>query len=120
MRSGGHASTGRGCRPVVEAADVDYPIVPQAQDLPALRRSARLASRRCAGDLKPQEKCPSASGHLRVHRTCAGGSRAGPPRDDLVAVVAVGLMGTLRCAPPSVRVEQIPDAVKIAGLQGRA
>ena len=28
LRSGGHASTGRGCGPVVEAADVDDPIVP--------------------------------------------------------------------------------------------
>jgi hypothetical protein len=53
MRSGGHAGTGDRCGPVVEAADVDDPIAPQGQDLPALRRSACLASRRRAGDLKP-------------------------------------------------------------------
>jgi hypothetical protein len=59
MRSGGHASTGRGCRPVVEAADVDDPIVPHGQDLPTLRRPARLVGCRCAGDFKPTRSVPA-------------------------------------------------------------
>ena len=83
----------RGGRPVIEATDVSDPAAPQGQDLPALRRSACLASRRRASDLEPHEKRPGAGGHLRDHRTYAGGSRAGPPRDDLVAVLAVGVVG---------------------------
>src|SRR5580704_866496 len=93
VRSGGHASTGRGGRTVVEAADVGDPIAPQGQDLPALYRCARLASRRRAGDFQPYQKCPRPGRYLGDHRTCAGGSRAGPPRDDLVAVLAVGFAG---------------------------
>ena len=41
-----------------------------------------------------------------------------PPRDDLVAILAVGLIGTLWRTPPGAGVEHIPDGVKITGLQG--
>ena len=107
----------RGCRPVRKATDVNDPAAPQSQDLPALLRSACLASRRRASDLEPHQKRPGAGGHLADHRTCAGGSRAGPPGDNLVPVLAVGGAGTFRRAPAGVRIEQIPDGVEIAGFQ---
>jgi hypothetical protein len=116
--SGRHPGTGRGCRPVVEATDVGDAIAPQGEDLPALGYAARLASGGRAGDLKPDEKCPGADGYLSDHRSCTGGSRAGPPRDDLIAVLAVGIAGTLRRTPAGTGVEQIPDGAKVAGLQG--
>jgi hypothetical protein len=46
--------------------------------------------------LKSDQKCPGTGGHLGDHRSCAGGSCAGPPGDDLVAVAAVGIGRTLR------------------------
>ena len=85
------------------------------------QRSAAPPASRAAGvpgDFRPHQKCPGAGGHLRDHRSCTGGSRAGPPRDYLVAVVAVGVVGTLRCAPAGAGVEQMPDGIQIAGLQG--
>jgi hypothetical protein len=45
MRPSGHASTGRSCRPVVEAADVDDPIAPQGQDLPARAMGGQTGAR---------------------------------------------------------------------------
>ncbi len=57
-------------------------------------------------------------GTVSIEHTRAGGSRAGPPRNDLVAVAAIGVAGTLRRPPAGTRVEQIPDGIKIAGLQG--
>jgi hypothetical protein len=59
-----------------------------------------------------------AGGHLSDPRSCTGGSRAGPPGDDLVAVAAVGVAGTLWRTPAGTGAEQIPDRIKIAGLQG--
>jgi hypothetical protein len=97
-RSGRHTGPGRSSLPVIEAADAGDPIAPHGQDLPALGRSARLASGRRAGDFQPHQECPGAGGHLRDHGSCTGGSRAGPPRDDRVAVAAVGVVGTLRRA----------------------
>ena len=105
-RSDRHTGPGRGCLPVVEAADVGDPIAPHGQDLRALGRSARLASGRRAGDFQPHQKCPGAGGHLRDHGSCTGGSRAGPPRDDLVAVrhsASLGPSGAPQRAPGSSR-----------------
>jgi hypothetical protein len=54
-----------------------------------LCRSACLTSGRRAGDVQPHQKRPGAGGHLGDDRSCTGGSRAGPPGGDLVAVAAV-------------------------------
>ncbi len=66
----------------------------------------------------PARSVPGAGGHLGGHRSCTGGSRAGPPGGDLVAVAAVGAAGTLRRTPADTGVEQIPDGIKVAGLRG--
>jgi hypothetical protein len=81
------------------------------------RRAVPPASR-TAGDVQPHQKCPGAGGHLSDHRSCTGGSRAGPPGGDLVALAAVGVAGTPRRTPADAGVEQIPDGIKVAGLQG--
>ena len=117
LRSGRHAGAGRGYRPVVEAADVGDAVAANGEDLPAPGRSARLAGSRRAGDVQPRQKCSGAGGHLSDHRPCTGGSGAGPPGDDLVAVGAVGVAGPLRRTLAGTGIEQIPDAIKVAGLQ---
>src|SRR5580658_1367347 len=118
LRSGKQAGPGRGCRPVIEAADVGNAVALHGEYLPALGRSACLASGRRAGDIQPYQKRPGAGGHLGDHRSGTGGSGAGPPGDDLVSVAAVGVAGTLRRTPAGIAAEQIPDRIKIAGLQG--
>jgi hypothetical protein len=112
-QSGGYLRTGadRGCPPVIEATDVGDPMAPYGQDLPALDRSSSLASGRRAGDFQPDQKSPGTGDHLGDHRCCTGGSRAGPPRHDLVAVAAVGVVGTIRRAPAGTAIEQIPDGI---------
>ena len=117
LRSGRHAGTGRSFGPVAEAADVGDAAAAHGEDLPAPGRPAFLASGRRAGDLQPHQKRPGAGGHLRDHCPRADRSRAGPPGDDLIAVAAVGIAGTLRRAPAGTGIEQIPDGIKIAGLQ---
>ncbi len=107
----GGSSTGK-TRAAYEAAAA------HGEDLPAPGRPAFLASGRRAGDLQPHQKRPGAGGHLRDHCPRADRSRAGPPGDDLIAVAAVGIAGTLRRAPAGTGIEQIPDGIKIAGLQG--
>ena len=103
LSSAGHAGAGRGCRPVVEAADVGDAIAPHGEDLPT---PACLASGRRAGDFKSDQKCPGAGGHLSDHRSRTGGSRPGPPHDDLVAVAqseSLGPSGAPQRAPGSSR-----------------
>ena len=116
LRSGRHAGLGGGRRHVIEATDVGEPIAPYGQDLPAPGRIACLASGRRAGDFKPDQKCAGVGGHLSDRRSYPGGSRAGPPREDLVAVVAAGVVRTLRRAPPGAGDEQIPDGIQTAGF----
>ena len=98
LRSGRYAGTGRSFGPVAEAADVGDAAAAHGEDLPAPGRPAFLASGRCAGDLQPHQKRPGPGGHLRDHCPRADRSRAGPPGDDLIAVAAVGIAGTLRRA----------------------
>jgi hypothetical protein len=92
------------------------------EDLPAPGRSRLPHERSQAAGVpetsSPRQKCPGAGGHLVDHRSCTGGSRAGLPGDDLVAVAAIGVAGTLWRTPAGIVVEQIPDRIKIAGLQG--
>jgi len=51
----GHAGPGRGCCPVVEAADVGDAIAPNGEDLPAPDCSACLVSSGRAGDFKSDQ-----------------------------------------------------------------
>jgi hypothetical protein len=118
LRSGRYSRPGRSLRPVAEAADVSDTVAFHGEDLPALGHPACLASVRRPGDVQPHQQCPGTGGHLSDNRSCTGTSRAGPPGDDLISVAAVGIAGTLWRTPARTVAEQIPDRIKITGLQG--
>jgi hypothetical protein len=108
---------GGGC-PVLVAADVGNPVAVHSQDLPALPGSAFPTRHRRAGDVKPDKKSPRAGGQFSDERTGISGSRAAPPREELIAVAAIAVLWPLRRTSAGAGAEEIPEGIQGASLQG--